>query len=177
MRRTGLRLRITVLVVLYMLLLSLAVVYHGNVVNERAEDLVWSSLLESELDHYLQRRAEDPGYRWRDIEGASTFYSTVFGPEVVEMDTGEDDFAYRTLNVDGQEKAGLYDVTGVLPDEVPPHWSVYFGVDDIDGAVRSVEEQGGQVITPIADSPYGRWATVTDPMGADFVITSVKPAG
>jgi len=66
MRRTGLRLRITVLVVLYMLLLSLAVVYHGNVVNERAEDLVWSSLLESELDHYLQRRAEDPGYRWRD---------------------------------------------------------------------------------------------------------------
>lgn len=113
----------------------------------------------------------------RDIEGASTFYSTVFGPEVVEMDTGEDDFAYRTLNVDGQEKAGLYDVTGVLPDEVPPHWSVYFGVDDIDGAVRSVEEQGGQVITPIADSPYGRWATVSDPMGAAFVITSVQPAG
>ena len=66
MRRTGLRLRITVLVVLYMLLLSLAVVYHGNVVNERAEDLVWSSLLQSELDHYLQRRAEDPTYRWRD---------------------------------------------------------------------------------------------------------------
>ena len=47
MRRTGLRLRITLLVVTYMLLLSLAVVYHGNVVNERAEKLVWRSLLDS----------------------------------------------------------------------------------------------------------------------------------
>src|SRR3546814_17698773 len=66
MRRTGLRLRITALVVAYMLALSLAVIYHGNVVNERAEKLVWTSLLQSELDHYLRRAAEDPDYRWRD---------------------------------------------------------------------------------------------------------------
>ncbi|MDN5781812.1 MAG: HAMP domain-containing histidine kinase [Luteimonas sp.] len=73
MRRTGLRLRITLLVVAYMLLLSLAVVYHGNVVNERAEKLVWSSLLQSELDHYLRRRAEDPGYHWRDTEDVALY--------------------------------------------------------------------------------------------------------
>lgn len=73
MRRTGLRLRITLLVVVYMLLLSLAVVYHGNVVNERAEKLVWQSLLQSELDHYLRRRAEDPDYRWRDTEDVALY--------------------------------------------------------------------------------------------------------
>ena len=73
MRRTGLRLRITLLVVAYMLLLSLAVVYHGNVVNERAERLVWRSLLKSELDHYLRRRAEDPGYRWRDTADVALY--------------------------------------------------------------------------------------------------------
>lgn len=73
MRRTGLRLRITLLVVAYMLLLSLAVVYHGNVVNERAERVVWSSLLESELDHYLSRRGEDPGYRWRDTADVALY--------------------------------------------------------------------------------------------------------
>src|SRR3546814_14005993 len=66
MRRTGLRLRITALVVAYMLALSLAVIYHGNVVNERAEKLVWTSLLQSELDHYMRRAEEDPDYRWRD---------------------------------------------------------------------------------------------------------------
>jgi signal transduction histidine kinase len=73
MRRTGLRLRITLLVVAYMLLLSLAVVYHGNVVNERAERLVWSSLLQSELEHYLRRRAEDPDYRWRDTADVALY--------------------------------------------------------------------------------------------------------
>lgn len=73
MRRTGLRLRITLLVVAYMLLLSLAVVYHGNVVNERAEKLVWSSLLQSELDHYLRRRAEDPDYHWRDTADVALY--------------------------------------------------------------------------------------------------------
>lgn len=73
MRRTGLRLRITLLVVAYMLLLSLAVVYHGNVVNERAEKLVWRSLLDSELDHYLRRRAEDPAYRWRDTDDVALY--------------------------------------------------------------------------------------------------------
>lgn len=73
MRRTGLRLRITLLVVAYMLLLSLAVVYHGNVVNERAEKLVWTSLLQSELDHYLRRAAEDPDYRWRDTEDVALY--------------------------------------------------------------------------------------------------------
>ena len=72
-RRTGLRLRITLLVVAYMLLLSLAIIYHGNVVNERAEKLVWRSLLQSELDHYLTRRAEDPDYHWRDTEDVALY--------------------------------------------------------------------------------------------------------
>ena len=72
-RRTSLRLRITLWVIAYMLLLSLAIVYHGNVINERAEKLVWTSLLESELDHYLDRRAEDPDYRWRDSDNVALY--------------------------------------------------------------------------------------------------------
>ena len=73
MRRTGLRLSIAVLVVVYMLLLSLAVIYHGNVVNERAEKLVWTSLLQSELDHYLRRAAEDSDYRWHDTADVALY--------------------------------------------------------------------------------------------------------
>src|SRR3546814_18698021 len=73
MRRTGLRLRITALVVAYMLALSLAVIYHGNVVNESAEKLVWTSLLQTELDHYLRRAAEDPDSRWRDTVAVALY--------------------------------------------------------------------------------------------------------
>lgn len=69
----SLSLRITLWVVLYMLVLSIAVIALGNSINERAERMVWKSMLHSEIDHFDRRRADDPGYRWRDIEGASLY--------------------------------------------------------------------------------------------------------
>src|SRR3546814_13707120 len=39
----------------------------------RAEKLVWTSLLQSELDHYLRRAAEDPDYRWRDTADVALY--------------------------------------------------------------------------------------------------------
>jgi uncharacterized protein len=59
---------------------------------------------------------------------------------------------------------------GRLTDAIPNDWSVYFGVENTGAAVRLVEERGGMVITPPADSPQGRRATVADPMSAVFVI-------
>lgn len=73
MPRTGLRLRITLWVVAYMLLLSLAVVWHGNIINERAERLVWNSLLQAELEQHLARLAADPGYRWKDRDNVALY--------------------------------------------------------------------------------------------------------
>ena len=69
----SLSLRITLWVVLYMLLLSTVVIALGNSINEHAERMVWKSMLHSEIDHFDRRRADDPGYRWRDIEGASLY--------------------------------------------------------------------------------------------------------
>src|SRR5215472_6743405 len=65
--------RITSWVVLYMLLLSAVVVALGNSLNEHAERMVWKSMLHSEIDHFDRRRADDPAYQWRDIEGAALF--------------------------------------------------------------------------------------------------------
>lgn len=52
----------------YALLLTAAVLVHGVVVNETAERLVWQSLLNAELDHFLARRAADPTFQWSDTE-------------------------------------------------------------------------------------------------------------
>ena len=52
-RRWSLRRRITGGVIAYAIMLSAAVIGHGFVVNESAEQLVWSSLLHAELDHYI----------------------------------------------------------------------------------------------------------------------------
>jgi hypothetical protein len=64
--------------------------------------------------------------------------------------------------------AGIFDASNVLPDGASPHWTVYFGVDDVDKALARVNEFGGSVISAPEDTPYGRMATVADPTGAQF---------
>lgn len=106
MPRTSLRLRITRWVVVYMLLLSLAVVWHGNIVNERAEQQVWSSLLQVELDQQLARLAEDPGYRWRDRDNVALYGAAggaAMPPALARLSPGLHD----DIRIDGRIKVVL----------------------------------------------------------------------
>lgn len=66
--RGGLRRRILLGMLGYAVVLSLGVLAHGLYVNERAEQLVWGTLLASELDQYAERSRADPSWRWRDSE-------------------------------------------------------------------------------------------------------------
>lgn len=67
-RGAALKTRLTVAIVLYLVVATLTVAVHGYIVNERAEVLVWESLLQSELAHFADRHAADPSYRWTDTE-------------------------------------------------------------------------------------------------------------
>ncbi len=62
------------------------------------------------------------------------------------------------------------DATAFLPDDVPAHWSVYWEVDDADATVAKVKALGGSVVIDVEDTHYGRLATVTDPVGAQFKL-------
>jgi len=72
-RRSSLRRRILLGLLGYASLLSIAVVIQGDVVNDHAEQLVWQTLLQSELDHFLERSRSDPQYRWTDIDTVSLY--------------------------------------------------------------------------------------------------------
>ena len=110
----------------------------------------------------------------RDYEGAKRFYADVFGSTYTEM--GGDAFQYATIEVDGNTVGGIGRLPDEVPAEVPPHWRVYFAVDDTDAAVARVTELGGSVTRPASDSPYGRMADVADPQGAMFsVIKNATP--
>ncbi|MGW3541363.1 VOC family protein [Nocardia niigatensis] len=61
-----------------------------------------------------------------------------------------------------------------LPPGVPGYWTVYFGVEDVDAAVRKVAELGGSVVRPAEDTPYGRLAAVADPSGVRFSLGGNK---
>lgn len=74
MRRSGsLRRRILLTVLGYVFVLSAAVMVHGVVVNEAAEQLVWEALLDSELDHYLHRSSAERDDEWRDSASMRLF--------------------------------------------------------------------------------------------------------
>ncbi|HEV7205191.1 MAG TPA: VOC family protein [Jatrophihabitans sp.] len=108
----------------------------------------------------------------RDLPAATQFYASVFG--YTYTDIGDENFVYSTIEVGGQTVGGIGQLPAEVPANVPPHWRVYFAVDDADATVARVTELGGAVLRPPMDMPYGRHADVADRQGAMFSI--VKPA-
>jgi predicted enzyme related to lactoylglutathione lyase len=122
--------------------------------------------------------AGTPGWfelQTRDHRGAVDFYREVFRWDTRDVsDTPE--FRYSTLNDGDDMLAGIMDASGFLPDGVPAHWSVYFGVDDADATLARIVELGGRVLQPAEDTPYGRLATAADPTGAEFKLVAPNDA-
>jgi uncharacterized protein len=59
---------------------------------------------------------------------------------------------------------------------VPPHWLVYFAVDDCDGTVEEAKRLGANVIAPPMDiETAGRFAMLADPQGAGFAVIKLRP--
>jgi predicted enzyme related to lactoylglutathione lyase len=68
------------------------------------------------------------------------------------------------------------DASSFLPDGVPAHWSVYFGVEDADASLANIVALGGTVVSAAEDTPYGRLATAADPTGARFKLVAPNAA-
>ncbi len=111
----------------------------------------------------------------RDFDGAVAFYRDVFHWDTyVVSDTPE--FRYCTLGEGDNQSAGIMDASSFLPEGVPAHWSVYFGVADADAALAKIVELGGSIVVPAEDTPYGRLATAADPTGARFKLVAPNEA-
>jgi predicted enzyme related to lactoylglutathione lyase len=123
----------------------------------------------------VQLANEPGGLIWnevmtRDYERAKQFYADVFGYTYSEI--GDGGFQYSTMAVDGNTVGGIGLLPPDFPADIPAHWRVYFAVDNCDDAVDLLVKQGGSVIKPPEDMPYGRWADVADPQGAMFSVMS-----
>ena len=116
---------------------------------------------------------DDPGaMTWHELlttnsGDAIEFYTTLLGLERGETMAPMD---YTLLRSEGTDVLGVMQIT---PDmgEVPPNWSIYFAVKDVDAAVTQAQSLGGGVVVPATDIPdIGRFAVLTDPQGAFFNI-------
>jgi uncharacterized protein len=107
----------------------------------------------------------------RDYDASVEFYRKVFTWDAhVMSDTPE--FRYTTLGEGDAQLAGIMDATAFLPDGVPANWSIYFGVDEADAALKEIIDLGGSVVLPAEDTPYGRLAQAADPTGALFKLVA-----
>ena len=89
-------------------------------------------------------------------------------------DAGAD---YTTFGVPGDDVpvGGMGGMFGA-PEGTPSHWVAYFGTDDADTAAERVTANGGTLLAPPFETPYGKMTGVMDPFGAVFWIAEPDPS-
>jgi predicted enzyme related to lactoylglutathione lyase len=104
-----------------------------------------------------------------DTEAAGKFYSSVVG--WTTKDIGNADMPYTTFNIGDQGVAGML----AMPQHIA--WVGYIHVDDVDAHVDKIVEAGGKLWKPATDVPgMLRFAVMSDPQGAPFVVFTSNPA-
>ena len=111
----------------------------------------------------------------RDMDAATRFYGAVFGQQFEPLPETPDG-SYQLIKVDDRMVGGFWRLPDDVPSDAPAHWTTYFQMDDLDAALERLQDAGGMVTGEPVDSPYGRWAVVSDPQGGAFrIIQSANP--
>jgi len=109
-RRISLRKRLLRWALVYLVVVTGAVVLGGEVVNEHAERQVWRSLMRSDLQHFVERRQADPGYNWID-DPAERLYFLNTDPDVPTKLAALKPGLHDDFSIDGVEHVVLVEDT------------------------------------------------------------------
>lgn len=114
---------------------------------------------------------------WADLmtpgqSAASKFYAAVFG---WELPPGQDNSGYLHIK-NGTEFIGGIPPAEHRPPNVPPHWMLYFLVENCDASAAKAKELGATILMePGTIEKVGRIAIVDDPQGAGFALFQPLP--
>jgi predicted enzyme related to lactoylglutathione lyase len=102
----------------------------------------------------------------RDPDGSAGFYSELFGWTVEPIEGME--MPYLVVkNQDGRSNGGIRSAA----EQEPTYWLVYFGTDDLDGALAKADELGAsKLMGPMEIGGGNRIAALQDPEGAVFAL-------
>jgi uncharacterized protein len=158
-------------------------------------------------EHKGARLVNDPGalvfngLNTRDVEGARSFYGSVFGWQTLAIGGGGEGWALpgygdyleryhpdlRKRMAEAGAPEGFEDIVASInpiaddQPETPAHWSVTFATDDADATATKATELGGTVIVPPFDAPWStamytiRVTVLGDPQGATFSASKFAP--
>ncbi|MFE6280849.1 VOC family protein [Streptomyces sp. NPDC057877] len=139
---------------------------------------VWQSGTHEGFDTSMGQHG---AYTWAEVftrepEKSDAFFPAVFGYRAKQMQDDAVDF--RIFDLGDQSVLGRMKMTEDFPPTVPPYINVYFGVSDCDDAVSKATQLGGTLRFGPMDTPFGRFAALSDPQGANFsVIDTSTTAG
>ena len=100
-----------------------------------------------------------------DLDASSIFYAALFDWTVEPFEGSPE--PYLTIKNGDVVNGGIRTLNSPGP---PPHWLVYFAVDDLDASLAKVSELGGATHAGPIDIGIARIAVVADPQGAMFAL-------
>jgi uncharacterized protein len=120
--------------------------------------------------------AQAGAYCWAEVytrepEKSDPFFSAVFPYRAQQMQ--DDAIDFRLYNLGENTVLGRMKMTADFPPEVPPYINVYFTVPDCDDAVAKATKLGATLRFGPMSSPFGRFAALSDPQGANFSVIDV----
>lgn len=114
-----------------------------------------------------------------DAAGAKDFYASLFGWDTVSMEMpgmGGEPIEYTMFKNDGKDAAGMMQMDGPQWEGVPPHWMLYFAVDDCAAIAERIGASGGTIVVPPSEIPVGIFSVAKDPQGGTFSVIQATQA-
>jgi predicted enzyme related to lactoylglutathione lyase len=108
----------------------------------------------------------------RDYRAAIDFYCEVFGWRTEQL-SDTDEFRYTTVTFGDQQLLGVLDGANIMPEGMASQWEIFFGVEDVDKTLHVMTDNGGAVLRPAEDTPYGRLAAAADATGVMVNLSSL----
>lgn len=111
-----------------------------------------------------------------DPDASKPFYSALFGWTYEDIPTDDNGNTYTQASKNDHVAAGMMQLSEQMAASgMPPVWSMYVSVTDLDATVAKVEPAGGSVLQPPMDvMDIGRMSIVKDPAGAVLGMWEAK---
>ena len=111
-----------------------------------------------------------------DVAASEQFYGALFGWDFDEQATGDPDNPYVMARQGGKDVAGMMKLSPEMQaGGMPPVWTTYVTVADVDASTAKVKELGGAVLNgPMDVMDAGRMTVAADPTGAVFCLWEAK---
>lgn len=127
----------------------------------------------------FEKSGEPGSYAWaelftREPGPADAFLPKVFPYEVQTMADEHVDFKIFSVGDKTHPVLGRMKMGDEFPPGIPSYVNVYFAVDDCDATVKLATDRGAKLQFGPMSSPFGRFAALADPQGANFTVIDMS---